>query len=169
MTFSELKSKAQAPNIESMTVMMEWTCVNPRITFGGQCLRIVEVDNQRIRVEDESIDYIQLHSNKFFEENPKFVISEAKRVLKRNGRIKLSFYHKMSSSLVDRFIKRFLASKKDDTAVNTHIKASMDDISQIISDYDLLIDKNFIEPGGVLSFEIIRPDNEKIDKMVGER
>lgn len=168
MTFAEAKSIQLKPDIEPLQVTMEWACRNPQITYGGHISREVEYQNGKLHLSNESIDTIILHKNKHFECNPVPFLTEARRVLKRNGKIILYFHNQDSETLLGKMVYKFFNAKKSDAIEERHIVASMDALADMINALELLIDKNSIEDKGIIAFEIIKRENEKIAKIVGK-
>lgn len=168
MTFAEAKSIQNKPDIEPLQVTMEWACKNPHITYGGHISREIHYQNGKLHLENESIDTIILHKNKHFECNPVPFFIESRRVLKRNGKIILYFHNQDSETLLGKMVYKFFNSKKSEAMEERHIVASLDSLAEMISAQELMIDKNSIEDNGIIAFEIIKRENDKIAKIVGK-
>lgn len=168
MTLSEIKSMSNEPTVEALQVTMEWTCIKPHIVFGGHTQKVVEVNEESVQLEDESIDIIKLHKNKHFENHPIQLLNEAKRVLKKNGRIMLYFYNREDNGIMTKLINKFFQGKKNGLDVEEHIVLSMEKLMHTIEDVELLIDRNSIGDNGLIVFELIKRENEKIVQIVNK-
>lgn len=168
MTLREIKSMSNERTVETLQVTMEWTCRKPHIVFGGHIQKIVEANDDGIQLEDESIDIIKLHKNKHFENHPIQLLSEAKRVLKKNGRILLYFYNREDNGIMAKLINKFFQGKKNGLEIEDHIVFSMETLIHTIEETNLLIDKNSISDNGLIVFELIKMENEKIVQIVNK-
>lgn len=117
---------------------------------------MIPYEKAGMALENESIDKIIIHCSKDFELEPEAIIYEAKRVLRKNGRIFLSFYHDEEIGFISKWLTKIRAKNR----------WSMDHVVEIINRSDLLIDKNIIVENDLMYFEVIKLENEKLGKLI---
>lgn len=140
----------------SVDNILEWRCEGIRMVGIDSKSSKIEYYSNRLLMEDESVDKVIIHCNKYFDISPEVVIFEAKRVLKKNGRIFLSFYHDEEINVVSKWLSR----------LRTKSRWSMDQVAEIINKSDLLIDKNIVVENDLMYFEVIKLENEKLGRMI---
>lgn len=140
----------------SVDTILEWRSEGVLMVDIDSKSRKIEYKSDRLVMDDESIDKVIIHCNRYFDINPEVVIYEAKRVLRKNGRIFLSFYHDEEIGVVSKWLSR----------LRTKSKWSMDQVAEIINKSDLLIDKNIIVENDLMYFEVIKLENEKLGRMI---
>lgn len=136
--------------------ILEWRSEGVRMVGIDSKSRKIEYKFDRLVMDDESVDKVIIHCNRYFDINPEVVIFEAKRVLRKNGRIFLSFYHDEEIGVVSKWLSR----------LRTKSRWSMDQVAEIINKSDLLIDKNIIVENDLMYFEVIKLENEKLGRMI---
>ena len=136
--------------------ILEWRSEGVRMVSIDSKSRKIEYKFDRLMMEDESVDKVIIHCNRYFDINPEVVIFEAKRVLRKNGRIFLSFYHDEEIGVISKWLSR----------LRTKSRWSMDQVAEIINRSDLLIDKNIIVENDLMYFEVIKLENEKLGRMI---
>lgn len=136
--------------------ILEWRSEGVRMVSIDSKSRKIEYKFDRLVMEDESVDKVIIHCNRYFDINPEVVIFEAKRVLRKNGRIFLSFYHDEEIGVISKWLSR----------LRTKSRWSMDQVAEIINRSDLLIDKNIIVENDLMYFEVIKLENEKLGRMI---
>lgn len=136
--------------------ILEWRSEGVRMVSIDSKSRKIEYKFDRLMMEDESVDKVIIHCNRYFDINPEVVIFEAKRVLRKNGRIFLSFYHDEEIGVISKWLSR----------LRTKSRWSMDQVAEIINKSDLLIDKNIIVENDLMYFEVIKLENEKLGRMI---
>ncbi len=159
MTFAEVEAMRPSPP----ETVLEWTDESAKMLFGSALSKFVPVDNHRLDLPDECIDEIVLTKNGAFESRPDLILLEAKRVLKKNGRIIISFYNDETHGFFAKWLNRIKPQKIETL---NHMKASLDDLSQMISTFDLLIDKNFVVENDIVFFEVIKLENDKLGRLI---
>lgn len=140
----------------SVDTILEWRSEGIRMVGVDKKSSEIEYYSDRLVMGDETIDKVIIHCNKNFDINPEVVIFEAKRVLRKNGRIFLSFYHYEEIGVISKWLSRLL----------TRSRWSMDQVAEIINKSDLLIDKNIIVENNLMYFEVIKLENEKLGQMI---
>ena len=136
--------------------ILEWRSEGVRMVGIDSKSRKIEYKFDRLVMDDESVDKVIIHCNRYFDINPEVVIFEAKRVLRKNGRIFLSFYHDEEIGVISKWLSR----------LRTKSRWSMDQVAEIINKSDLLIDKNIIVENDLMYFEVIKLENEKLGRMI---
>lgn len=140
----------------SVDTILEWRSEGIRMVENDCKSKKIEYYSGKLDMEDEFVDKVIIHCNRHFDINPEVVIYEAKRVLRKNGRIFLSFYHDEEIGVVSKWLSR----------LRTKSKWSMDQVAEIINNSDLLIDKNIIVENDLMYFEVIKLENEKLGRMI---
>ncbi len=140
----------------SVDTILEWRSEGIRTVGIDSKSKKIEYKSDRLVMDDESVDKVIIHCSRYFDINPEVVIFEAKRVLRKNGRIFLSFYHDEEIGVVSKWLSR----------LRTKSRWSMDQVAEIINKSDLLIDKNIIVENDLMYFEVIKLENEKLGRMI---
>lgn len=162
MTFADVKATAHS-QVEKRLVTLEWTDDQVKMILGSALSKVIDFKNNRLSLSDESVDEIVLTRNTDFENKPDIILSEAKRVLKKNGKIIISFYNDSPQGFFARWFNRI--KPQNDASIN-HMKLSIDEISHMINHCDLLIDKNFVVENDIVFFEVIKLEHEKLGRLI---
>lgn len=154
MTLEHVKALTKY-HFTPIDVVVEWYGNEAKMILDGQSTQSLTYDSNRLNIGNESVDKLIIHTRRYSELGPKEVIGEAKRVLKKNGRIFLSFYH---SEKVPFLTKIFGMSKG--------MVWTIDQVADIIRINDLLIEKNILIEEDLIYFEIVKIENERLGQLI---
>lgn len=162
MTIEGIKALS-SDHFTPIDIILEWKNEGISLFHGDDQADPVKFIKHRIDLQDESIDKIIINDSLNSNSDPECIISEAKRLIKKNGKIFLTFYH------FDEFlsIKNWWGRLKLKYLFKQDIsyRWSMDQIAQIIEKNDLLIDKNIVvktHKPSLVYFEIIKLENDAL-------
>ncbi|GAU78795.1 class I SAM-dependent methyltransferase [Fusibacter sp. 3D3] len=163
MTTERIKT-LNPDNFTPIDVILEWKNEGISIFHGDLKTDYFEGHKDEIRIEQESVDKIIINDTLNNANDPERIIVEAKRVLRKNGKIFLSFYNfeeqKPFSSWINKLKVKYLMKQE------VPFSWSIDYIANIIEKNDLLIDKNIViktHQPSLIYFEIIKLENDQFN------
>lgn len=162
MTLAQAKTMKHV-NYETIEVVLEWGSEKVQMRMNGGIKETVYCDNTHLALPDASVDRVIIHKNRSFERFPQDVLVEGKRVLKRNGRMIVSLYHDEKAGLFSRISARI---KGKVTPFANTLNITLDQLTLMISELNMLVDKNYVVEEGIVYFEIIKYENDKLQKML---
>lgn len=162
MTIESIKTLSP-DNFTPIDIILEWKNEGVSIFHGEFKTDYIPHEKCFVNVKNESVDKIIINDTLNNANNPESIIKEAKRVLRRNGKIFLSFYNFDEQRPFANWFNRlkFKYLMKQDAPY----KWSIDYIAGIIEKNDLLIDKNIVvrtHQPSLIYFEIIKMDNDQL-------
>lgn len=165
MTIERIKTLSP-DNFTPIDIILEWKNEGVSLFHGDLRTEQLSHNGNVLEIESESVDKIIINDTLNTEIDPESMIIEAKRVLKRNGKIFLSFYNfeekKPLTSWLNRLKVKYLMKQE------VTFKWSIDYIANIIEKNDLLIDKNIVvktHQPSLIYFEIIKLENDQLKKV----
>ncbi len=156
MTIEKVKLLSNKP-FTPIDIILEWNSKGATMMLGTDISTSIDMHQGKLALESESVDKVIIHCKKQFELDPAVVLLEAKRVLKRNGRLFLSFYNTR---------KKGAFSKIFSVIGDARSPWSIDSVADIIRKNDLLIDKNILVEDDLIYFEIIKLENERLGQLI---
>ncbi|MBM7561264.1 class I SAM-dependent methyltransferase [Fusibacter tunisiensis] len=155
MTINEIKT-INPTAFQSVDQIVIWRDSHVKMVMPDGKTQSIDYVNQRLDIMPESIDKVVIHCTRGFLWAPEAVIYEARRILRRNGRIFLTFYHDEEIGLISKWISK----------IRSKNQWKMDHVVNIINASDLLIDKNIIIENDLMYFEVIKMENEKLERYI---
>lgn len=153
-------------NFTPIDIILEWKNEGVTVFQGEYKMDCFKDSGNSLDMESESVDKIIINDTLNNENDPESMIIEAKRVLRKNGKIFLSFYNfeeqKPFTSWINRLKVKYLMKQE------APFKWSMDYIANIIEKNDLLIDRNIVvktHQPSLIYFEIIKLENDVLKKV----
>ncbi len=147
--------KEMSPNhFTPVDIILEWKNNNILLHHGDSQIFSIDLINEQLNCEDESVDKIVISGITDFGPSLSLTLKEARRVLKRNGRLFIALgANTQGFKLINR-VRSKLGSRN-----------SIDKIAAIIAQQDLLIDKNFILNNDQVYLEIVKLESDYLRKM----
>ena len=165
MTIERIKTLSP-DNFTPIDIILEWKNEGVSVFHGDLKTECFKDCGNALDIESESIDKIIINDTLNNANDPESMIVEAKRVLRKNGKIFLSFYNfeekNPFTSWINRLKVKYLMKQE------IPFKWSIDYIANIIEKNDLLIDKNIVvktHQPSLIYFEIIKLDNDVLKKV----
>lgn len=150
------KIKEMSPSdFSPVDIILHWDIKQIRIFFGDAHHKSIKHHELQLELLDESVDKILLVDFERFGSNMTAVLSQAKRILKRDGRIFIVIKNGSSKGGLLNLIKTKLGMKQ-----------VIDEITGSINALDLLIDKNFIDAHQTVYFELVKSESEYIKRRI---
>ena len=148
--------KEMSPNhFSPVDIILEWKKDYALLHHGESQYQHLSMNKEMLDIEDESVDKIVLSDLTSQEKQLNLVFEESKRILKSNGRIFIAIGDfNNSTGRINRFLTKF------------KIDGLMDAIAKIVSEKNLLIDKNFILDDRRIYLEIVKLESEYIRKRI---
>lgn len=148
--------KEMSPNhFTPVDIILEWNNNDIRLHHGDSQIFYIELINGQISCEDESVDKIVLSGITDFGPGLSLILIEARRVLKKNGRLFISIGNNIHGFKLISRVRSKLGSKN-----------SIDKIATIITQQNLLIDKNFILDNDQVYLEIVKLESDYLRKKI---
>lgn len=158
MTIENIKM-LNLKNISPVDTVLEWSCEKIILTSGGMRLEEYSISgNRRLPIANNKIDKIIITNIINDSSESDFIIKESSRLLKKNGKLFLTFCSSCNKS------KGILGSvkakifKKDK---NVH-EFDIECLANQVENNSMLIDKNVIIEEGMIYCEIIKLENDQI-------
>lgn len=150
------KIKEMSPSdFSPVDIILHWDIKQIGVYFGEVHHKSIKLHEQQMELLDESADKILLVDFERFGSSMVAVLSQAKRILKRDGRIFIVIKNGSSKGGLLNLIKTKLGMKQ-----------VIDEITGTINALDLLIDKNFIDDQQTVYFELVKPESEYIKRRI---
>jgi len=147
--------KEMSPNhFTPVDIILEWKNNDILLHHGDSQIFYIDLFNGQIDCEDESVDKIVISGITDFGPGLSLTLKEARRVLKRNGRLFIALGDSVQGFKLISRVRSKLGSKN-----------SIDKIATIIADQDLLIDKNFILNNDQVYLEIVKLESDYLRKL----
>jgi hypothetical protein len=148
--------KEMSPNhFSPVDIILEWKKDYAVVHHGESQYQHVTLDREVLDLDDESVDKIVLSDLTSQDKQLNQVFEESKRILKSNGRIFIAIGDfNNTSGRINRFLTKF------------KIDGLMDSIAKIVSEKNLLIDKNFILDDRRIYLEIVKLESDYIRKRI---
>lgn len=148
--------KEMSPNrFSPVDIILEWKRNHIVLYHGDSKFEKLEYTGGRLECMDASIDKIVLSDLSRILNHLEFILSESKRVLKKDGRIFISIGDcDGKSGIIDRILTKLKS------------KGVMDMIAEGVSKLDMVIDKNYILNDHKLYLEIVKLESEYIKKKI---
>ena len=147
--------KEMSPNhFTPVDIILEWNNNDILLHHGDSQIFYIDLNNGKLGCENESVDKIVLSGITDFGPSLSLTLKEARRVLKKNGRLFIALGdHTQGFKLISR-VRSKLGSKQ-----------SIDKIATIIAEQELLIDKNFILNNDQVYLEIVKLESDYLGKL----
>ncbi len=165
MTIESIKTLSP-DNFTPIDIILEWKNEGISVFHGDMKTDHMESCGKCLEIDSESVDKIIINDTLNSANDPESILIEAKRVLRRNGKIFLSFYdfedQKPLLSWLSKLKVKYLMRQE------APYKWSIDYIANIIEKNDLLIDKNIVvktHQPSLIYFEIIKMENDQLKKV----
>lgn len=148
--------KEMSPNhFTPVDIILEWKNNDILLHHGDSQIFYIDLVNGQIDCEDESVDKIVISDITDFGPDLSLTLKEARRVLKRNGRLFIALGGSVQGFKLISRVRSKLGSKN-----------SIDKIATIIAQQDLLIDKNFILNNDQVYLEIVKLESDYLRKKI---
>ena len=148
--------KEVSPNVFSpLDIILEWTREGAVIYHGDEYSNRVVKQNGQLVCPDESVDKIIIDCISKIDDSLTYIIREARRVLKKDGRLFIAIEEKQTSF---NFFSKFRLRLAE--------KSLVDQIAALIADEALLIDKNFIINESNVYLEVVKLESEYLKKKI---
>lgn len=148
--------KEMSPNrFSPVDIILEWKKNNIVLYHGDSQYEKLRYSDGKLDCTDTRVDKIVLSDPVRLLNDLSFILSESKRVLKKDGRIFISIGESDGKSgIIDRIMTKFKS------------KGVMDLIAERVSELDMVIDKNYILNDHKLYLEIVKLESEYIRKKI---
>ena len=148
--------RSVSPNgFSPLDIILEWKRDGVVMHHGNELSMNIIKQNGKLTCPDESVDKVVIDCISKLDDGLSSIIREARRILKKDGRLFISIEEKTTTST---FLGKFLQKWND--------KSIVDQIAEMISDEGLLIDKNFIVDGSKIYLEIVKLESEYLKKKI---
>lgn len=148
--------KEMSPNhFTPVDIILEWKNNDILLHHGDAQIFNIDLNNGQLGCEDESVDKIVISGITDFGPGLSLTLKEARRVLKRNGRLFIALGTNTQGFRLINRVRSKLGSKN-----------SIDKIATIIAQQDLLIDKNFILNNDQFYLEIVKLESDYLRKKI---
>ncbi len=145
--------KEMSPNhFTPVDIILEWNNNDIRLHHGDSQIFYIDLINGQIGCEDESVDKIVLSGITDFGPG---ILRESRRVLKKNGRLFIALGNNAQGFKLISRVRSKLGSKN-----------SIDKIATMITQQNLLIDKNFILDNDQVYLEIVKLESDYLRKKI---
>ena len=145
--------KEMSPNhFTPVDIILEWKKNEIVLHHGEMRTNIIEKINGKLPCQDESVDKIVLSGICKSDVEFSYVMQEARRILKKNGRI-------------------FIAVKEKNHGINlfNRMKSKLnviDKIASAVNEQSLLIDKNFILNDDHVYLEVVKLESDYLKRKI---
>ncbi len=145
--------KEMSPNhFTPVDIILEWKKNEIVLHHGEMRTNIIEKINGKLSCQDESVDKIVLSGICKSDVEFSYVMQEARRILKKNGRI-------------------FIAVKEKNHGINlfSRMKSKLnviDKIASAVNEQSLLIDKNFILNDDHVYLEVVKLESDYLKRKI---
>lgn len=145
--------KEMSPNhFTPVDIILEWKKNEIVLHHGEMRTNIIEKINGKLPCQDESVDKIVLSGICKSDVEFSYVMQEARRILKKNGRI-------------------FIAVKEKNHGINlfSRMKSKLnviDKIASAVNEQSLLIDKNFILNDDHVYLEVVKLESDYLKRKI---
>lgn len=145
--------KEMSPNhFTPVDIILEWKKNEIVLHHGEMRTNIIEKINGKLPCQDESVDKIVLSGICKSDIEFSYVMQEARRILKKNGRI-------------------FIAVKEKNHGINlfSRMKSKLnviDKIASAVNEQSLLIDKNFILNDDHVYLEVVKLESDYLKRKI---
>ncbi len=147
--------KEMSPNqFTPVDIILEWKNNDILLHHGDSQSFYIDLINGKLNCLDESVDKIILSGITDFGPGLSITLKEARRVLKKNGRLFVAIGNNTKGY---KLISRVGFKRRSEN--------SIDKIADIISQQELLIDKNFILNNDGVYLEIVKLESDYLRKM----
>lgn len=148
--------KEMSPNhFSPVDIILEWKKDYAVVHHGESQYQHITLDKEALDLDDESVDKIVLSDLTSQDKQLNQVFEESKRILKSNGRIFIAIGDfNNTTGRINRFLTKF------------KIDGLMDSIAKIVTEKNLLIDKNFILDDRRIYLEIVKLESDYIRKRI---
>lgn len=153
MTVEQFR-KMSPSHFSSVDIILEWKKNDIRLHYGELDKGAVVWQDNSLFQPDESVDKIVLSEIEKSKVEVAQILNESRRTLKRNGRI---FVALSSFSGLNPF-GRLMSKHK--------INQFMSQIEVLVSELNLLIDKNYILEGDQVYLELVKLESDYIKKRI---
>lgn len=150
-------------NISPIEVVLKCGRHQAKLYKGQELLKVLEIEDSPLAIDDESIDKIIVSHLLNDDESPEHFIAEARRILKRNGKIYFSFYQWVKDHPVSSWINQF---KMKMSGVGIRQYWTIDQMASMIEKHEMLIDKNVISDNQIVYLEVIKIENDYMNQVV---
>lgn len=149
MTFHTL-TKAHGTPID---ILVEWAHNHVMMYHGDKEMPLILIDHT-LEIEAETIDKVILVDLHKFDLHLTLVLEEANRMMKRNGRLYISFDE-------NRPMKRLFGFSK----LKAHAR-SLDHIMDMLNKQGMLVEKNFILGDQQIVLEVVKLESDILKKKI---
>jgi len=153
MTVEQFR-KISPNHFSPVDIILEWKRNDIRLHFGDFDNSIVVWQNNSLYQADESVDKIVLSELEISNMDVSQVLKESRRALKRNGRIFVALGAFSSLNPFGRLKSRHKNNQ------------FMNQLEILVSDLNLLIDKNYILEGDQVYLELVKLESDYIKKRI---
>ncbi len=152
MTMERFK-KMSPQHFTPVDIILEWKNNDIKLHYGDSQVFYIDLINGQLNCEDESVDKIILSGITDYGPSLSLTLKEARRVLKRNGRVFISIANNIHGFNLIHRVRLKLGSKN-----------RIDKIADVIAQQELLIDKNFILNNDQVYLEIVKLESDYLNR-----
>lgn len=149
MTIDGLKKTYESP----IDITVEWTHDHVMM-YHGQSAIPFELNDHRLEIGEAEVDKVLLVDLHKFDLHLTLVLKEANRIMKRNGRLYISFDE-------NRPMKRLFGFSR----LKAHAR-SLDHIIDMLNDQAFLVEKNYILGNQQILLEVVKLESDFLKKKI---